>query len=93
MFLSQELKIFLKRRTRLKRWKWTQRMGGVDLVMILDPQHRRLIRHAHQGSRWRQRQEEKDNLWGKMGIWFGACELERPVVIKRQQQDPAERNW
>lgn len=52
-------------------WKWTQRMGGVDLVMILDPQQRRLIRHAHQGSRWRQRQEEKDNLWGKMGtlVW------------------------
>lgn len=52
-------------------WKWTQRMGGVDLVMILDPQHRRLIRHAHQGSRLRQRREEKDNVWRKMGtlVW------------------------
>ena len=52
-------------------WKWTQRMGGVGLVMILDPQHGRLIRYAQQGSRWRQRQKEKDNLWAKMGtlVW------------------------
>ena len=29
----------------------------------------------------------------RWGLWFGACELERPVVIKRQQEDPEERNW
>lgn len=47
-------------------WKWTQRTGGVDIVMILVPQHRLLIRYGQQSFRWGQRLKETDNLWGKM---------------------------
>lgn len=73
-------------------WKWTQR--EVDLVMILDPQHRRLIRHAHQGSRLRQTRGERQCV-EKDGdfLGLGPVSLKGLVVIKRQQEDPAERNW
>ena len=73
-------------------WKWTQRMAGVGLMMILDPQHGRLIRYAQQGSRWRQRQEEKDNLWAKMGtlawslwVWEACGDKETAAGPSREE--------